>query len=117
MWCSAPDNLFNSKEPEPRAVVVLDADGQHDPAGIEKLLTPLLNGADVMIGSRFIGTTKNTIPAYRKVGMKVLDAATAAARVKKITDTQSGFRAYCKKAVNAICVEGSDMSAGSEILV
>ncbi|MCX6691385.1 MAG: glycosyltransferase family 2 protein, partial [Methanoregula sp.] len=73
------------------AVVTLDFDGQHDPRDIERVLAPLLNGADVVIGSRFLDSTKNNIPSYRKVGMKVLDTATAAAGVKKVTDTQSGF--------------------------
>jgi glycosyltransferase involved in cell wall biosynthesis len=99
------------------ALVILDADGQHDPKDIEKVLEPLLNGADVVIGSRFLDTTKNTIPKYRQIGMKVLDTATAAAGVENGIDTQSGFRAYGKKAINVINISGNGMSAGSEILI
>jgi len=99
------------------ALVILDADGQHNPADIEKVLEPLLQGADVVNGSRFLDKTANTIPNYRKVGMKVLDTATATAGVKKGTDTQSGFRAYGKKAISAISISGQGMSAGSEILI
>ena len=95
----------------------MDSDGQHDPTDIEKVLEPLLHGADVVNGSRFIDKTKNIIPQYRQVGMKVLDTATAAAGVKKGTDTQSGFRAYGKKAISAINISGNGMSAGSEILI
>lgn len=99
------------------AVVVMDSDGQHSPEDIPRVMEPLLNGADVVIGSRFLDATKNNIPSYRKVGMKVLDTATAVAGVKKVTDTQSGFRAYGKKAISVIDLSGSGMSAGSEILI
>jgi glycosyltransferase involved in cell wall biosynthesis len=109
--------LATAKNLNLEAVVVLDADGQHDPNEVEKVLEPLLNGADIVVGSRFIDTTRNNIPSYRKVGMKVLGTATAAAGVKKVTDTQSGFRAYGKKAISTITISGTDMSAGSEILV
>jgi len=102
---------------EAEALVILDSDGQHNPDDIEKLLKPLLSGADVVIGSRFLTKTKTQIPSYRKAGMKVLDTATAAAGVKNVTDTQSGFRAYNKKAIDAITINTSGMSAGSEILI
>jgi len=99
------------------ALVIMDSDGQHDPKDIEKVLEPLLNGADVVIGSRFLDKTKNAIPKYRQIGMKVLDTATAATGVKKGIDTQSGFRAYGKKAISVINISGTGMSAGSEILI
>jgi len=99
------------------ALVILDADGQHNPQDVEKVLEPLLNGADVVIGSRFLDKTKNTIPKYRQIGMKVLDTATTAAGVENGIDTQSGFRAYGKKAISAINISGTGMSAGSEILI
>jgi glycosyltransferase involved in cell wall biosynthesis len=99
------------------ALVILDSDGQHDPEDIENVLEPLLSGVDVVIGSRFLDTTKNTVPHYRKIGMKVLDTATVAAGVENGIDTQSGFRAYGKKAISAINISGTGMSAGSEILI
>ena len=95
----------------------MDSDGQHDPMEVEKVLEPLLNGADVVIGSRFLDSTKNAVPAYRQIGMKVLDTATAAAGVEVGMDTQSGFRAYGKKAISVINISGNGMSAGSEILI
>jgi glycosyltransferase involved in cell wall biosynthesis len=99
------------------ALVIMDSDGQHDPKDIENVLEPLLNGTDVVIGSRFLDTTKNSIPMYRQVGMKVLDTATVAAGVENGFDTQSGFRAYGKKAISVINISGTGMSAGFEILI
>ncbi|MGB3883842.1 MAG: glycosyltransferase family 2 protein [Candidatus Methanoculleus thermohydrogenotrophicum] len=99
-------------------LVIIDADGQHNPAEIPDLLAGIRRGNDVVIGSRFVGGNGEGIPAYRKVGMKVLDVVTAfAGNGLSITDSQSGFRAYGRRAIEAIHPSGEGMSAGSEILV
>lgn len=97
-------------------MVIIDSDGQHDPAEIPKLLDPLSFGSDLVIGSRFCNGNGKNVPAYRKVGMKVLDVATNAAGGIKVSDSQSGFRAYGKEAIEKIVIKESDMAAGSEIL-
>lgn len=100
------------------SLVILDADGQHNPEDINNLLLALEKcEADVVIGSRFIGGNHKNIPKYRKVGMKILDGATRVAGVSEISDSQSGFRAYGKKAIDVIKLTGNGMSAGSEILM
>jgi glycosyltransferase involved in cell wall biosynthesis len=96
-------------------MVIIDSDGQHDPEEIPKLLRPLNRGADLVIGSRFCNG--KDIPAYRKVGMKVLDIVTNAVSGINVTDTQSGFRAYGRHAIDCIYIDGNGMSAGSEILL
>lgn len=99
-------------------LVIIDADGQHDPREIPRLLAELRRGNDVVIGSRFVDGNDEGIPAYRKVGMKVLDAATTfVGNDLAITDSQSGFRAYGRKAIETIHPGGNGMSAGSEILI
>jgi glycosyltransferase involved in cell wall biosynthesis len=98
-------------------MVIIDSDGQHDPSEISKLLEPLNRNVDLVIGSRFCNGHGNNIPAYRRIGMKVLDAATNTAGGTKISDTQSGFRAYGKRAIDRIRIDGDGMSAGSEILL
>jgi len=100
-------------------LVIIDADGQHNPEEIPRLLGVLrATGADVVIGSRFIEGGACTIPAYRKVGMKVLDIATTmAGNGLAISDSQSGFRAYGKHAIEVIKLSDNGMSAGSEILI
>lgn len=98
-------------------MVIIDSDGQHDPEEIPKLLWPLDKSVDLVIGSRFCNGNGKNIPAYRKVGMKVLDIATNAAGGINVTDTQSGFRAYGRRAIDCIYIDGDGMSAGSEILL
>lgn len=99
-------------------LVTIDSDGQHNPEDIPRLLAELRKGNDVVIGSRFKECGGVGIPFYRKVGMKVLDLATRMAGSELgVTDTQSGFRAYGKRAVNDVHIGSEGMSAGSEILI
>lgn len=115
---AALKNCFDTaRQLDADALVIIDSDGQHDPSEIPKLLEPLTNGFDLVIGSRFVNGNGKEIPIYRKFGMKVLDIATYIAGGFNVTDSQSGFRAYGKKAIESINLNGADMSAGSEILI
>ena len=101
-------------------MVILDGDGQHSPDDIPALVEGMKkNGADIIIGSRFTDNADNKvrIPAYRKIGMKILDGLTRFVSHLNITDSQSGFRAYSKKAIHAIQIKDTGMGAGSEILI
>lgn len=97
-------------------MVILDGDGQHDPGYIPRLLQQMkTSGADVVIGSRFL--EKNyTMPMYRLVGMKILDTMTRLTGKMDISDSQSGYRAYGRRAIEAITIADNAMGAGSEIL-
>lgn len=99
------------------AMVILDSDGQHDPSEIPKLIKPLENGFDLVIGSRFVNGNGKDVPVYRKFGMKILDIATYIVGGLNVTDSQSGFRAYGRRAIANIDLSCTDMSAGSEILI
>jgi len=82
-----------------RVVVMMDADGQHDPAEIPAVTAPVLAGeADLVIGSRFLGK-KARVPAYRRLGQEVLTFATNVGSACPTTDSQSGFRALSRKAL------------------
>lgn len=82
----------------PDIVVLMDADGQNNPAEIPALVAPIIrNEADLVIGSRFLSTSSE-IPAYRKIGQKTLNYATNVQSEYEGTDSQSGFRALNRKA-------------------
>jgi glycosyltransferase involved in cell wall biosynthesis len=50
------------------ALVLLDGDSQHDPADVDGLIEPILNGnADMVVGSRFAGV-RSEIPRWRVAG-------------------------------------------------
>jgi len=80
--------------------VTLDGDGQHKTREIPVVAQPVLEGkADLVIGSRFLGKT-NGVPAHRRVGQKTLDLYTRIGSRQACTDSQSGFRALSKKALD-----------------
>jgi len=97
-------------------VITLDADGQHDPREIPKLIKPILSGkAELVVGARIIEPFK--APFYRRFGRKVLDMLTSYASIKSLKDTQSGFRAYSRKAIELIEISESGFGVDSEILI
>ena len=67
--------LRRARELDPAVVVMLDADGQHNPLEIPRVVQPILDGhADLVIGSRFLeGGTG--VPRYRRLGQKTMDYA------------------------------------------
>ena len=98
-------------------LVTFDADGQHRIEDINKILQPLENNeADIVIGSRFLDN-ESKIPNYRKIGIKVITKVTNASLKKKLTDSQSGFRAYNKQALTQISPSEMGMGISTEILI
>lgn len=91
-----------AKESGVQAMVMLDGDGQHEPAHIPSVLEPVLAGkADVVIGSRFLGT-KSDIPRYRAIGQRILTFVTNLGSGVKFSDTQSGFKAFSRKSIETL---------------
>ncbi len=93
-------------------LVIIDADTQHYPSDIPALVKPIANGYDLIIGAR----NHKDIPFYRFVGGKVLSIFTRILSGENVSDSQSGFRAYSKKAVSKIKPKEKGMAVGSEII-
>jgi len=86
------------------------------PKEIPKLTKDIEDGkSDIVIGYRF--DTEKDMPSYRKIGNKVLDELSKKASNLNLRDTQSGFRAYSKKAINIINFTHDGFVADSEILI
>ncbi|MGI9565998.1 MAG: glycosyltransferase family 2 protein [Nitrosopumilus sp.] len=97
-------------------MITLDGDGQHNPDQIPLLLNTLTHhNVDVVIGSRFLNRDTET-PGYRKVGIKIITSTSNYGTNLKITDSQSGFRAYSKNAISLIHPTENGMSISTEIL-
>ena len=106
-----------AKEMKCESLVTFDADGQHNVDDISKILKPVLeNDADIVIGSRFINDEKS-VPKYRKIGIKAITQLTNSSLGEKITDAQSGFRAYNVKALEIINPSDLGMGISTEILI
>ncbi|MEM0505895.1 MAG: glycosyltransferase family 2 protein [Thermosphaera sp.] len=114
---AAISSLFRkAKHENPDIMITLDADGQHDPDDIPLLIQPILSGeADIVIGSRFL-TSEDEAPKYRKLGIKIINLLTGVGDIN-ITDSQSGFRAYSRKALQKIFPVEMGMGASTEIIL
>ena len=114
----AINSIFQkAKELNVDLLVTFDADGQHRVEDIEKVVEPIKNNtADLVIGSRFLDK-KSNVPNYRKIGIKVITKITNASIKKKLTDSQSGFRAYNKQVLSQISPSDIGMGISTEILI
>ena len=113
------NSLFlKAKELETNVFVTFDADGQHRVEDIPIVTEPIINNkAEIVIGSRFLDTKSEEMPNYRKVGIKLITKVTNLSIKEKLTDSQSGFRAYSKKALDEIIPSDEGMGVSTEILI
>jgi len=101
-------------------MTILDGDGQHDADEIQSVMRPVIDDSvDIAIGSRFLDTSKNSVPLYRRFGIWVLTRFTNAGSTvnHRVVDGQSGFRAYSRKAIEALDPKDVDMGVSAEILM
>lgn len=98
--------------------VTLDADGQHDPRDIARLVNELAQqGCDISIGSRVIDEESQEIPRWRVGGVKLINRFMDNGGKLGVTDSQSGFRAYSRRALETLTVTEDGMGASKEILL
>lgn len=85
-------------------LVQMDADGQHDPRGVARLLERVRSGAcDVCIGSRFLEGDTYRIPLARRMGMMLFRRIASFLIGATITDPTSGFQALNRKVIDFFC--------------
>ena len=115
---SAIRSIFlKAKELQADILVTFDADGQHRVVDIQSVTQPIIDDkADVVIGSRFL-ENQSDVPKYRKFGIKVITKITNSSLKEKLTDSQSGFRAYSKNVLKNITPSESGMGVSTEILI
>jgi glycosyltransferase involved in cell wall biosynthesis len=98
------------------AIVTIDADGQHDPEDIPRLLGPILSGeSDIVVGQRPTKSEGMTVP--RRFARKTLDSLTSARKGGTLVDSQSGFRAYSQNGFSLVQIHEWGMGVDSEILL
>jgi glycosyltransferase involved in cell wall biosynthesis len=99
----------------PRGVVLMDADGQHRVEDVFDLVRPILEDeADVAVGSRF-ADDRTRVPRVRRAAQHGLTWLTNIGSGVKLTDSQSGMRAFGPRALDALTLSSTSMSAASEM--
>ena len=106
--------LAEAKQQNADILVILDADYQHNPAEVPSLIKAVSEGFDVVIGARKL--QRQAVPRYRNAGQKVLSYFTRVLSRKKLSDTESGFRAYSRKAIAALKPKEEGMAISAEII-
>ena len=97
------------------ALVMLDGDGQHSPSDIPAILQPVVSGeADITVGSRFLGV-ESSAPGWRVVGQQALTVATNLSSGVKLSDSQNGFRALSRNAIERLKFKTTGFSVESEM--
>ncbi len=115
---AAISSLFDyARKENAQIMVTLDGDGQHNPNQIPLLVDAILtHNVDVAIGSRFLDDSTKA-SGYRKTGIKIITSASNYGTNFKVSDSQSGFRAYSKDAIDAIHPTEQGMAVSTEILL
>lgn len=86
------------------ALVQVDADGQHDPADLDRVLEGL-DSADVVVGTRFHPNSMYFVGGPRRWAMVLLSKSLGRMNKGPISDPTSGFRSAGPKAIELFAVE------------
>jgi glycosyltransferase involved in cell wall biosynthesis len=88
--------------------VQVDADGQHKPEELDKILEPIrLDQADMVVGSRFVERTSYQSTTSRRMGIFILSSIVSLFSGQSLTDVTSGFRAINRKGIDLFAKEYS----------
>jgi glycosyltransferase involved in cell wall biosynthesis len=99
-----------------QVLVTFDADGQHDPADIRKLVEPVIAGeADVALGSRFLAGALG-VPRRRRMLLKIAILFTGLTDHIWLSDAHNGLRALSASAARQIRITQNRMAHASEIV-
>jgi len=105
--------IAEAKKRDADILVILDADSQHNPKEIPDIVKPIVEEhADFVIGSRRHQAKK--IPFYRRIGQKVILSSVKMLSDEELTDSECGFRAFSRKAMNTMELKETGMAISAE---
>lgn len=97
-------------------LITFDGDGQHKARDLAKLLRPIKSGgADVVIGSRFLG--HGNTPTDRLIVNRLSNLVTFFLYRVWATDTLSGLRAFDRQAIEKITIKTDRMEVSNEFFM
>jgi glycosyltransferase involved in cell wall biosynthesis len=104
-----------ARELDAMVVVTLDGDGQHFPEEMDWLIKPILEEqADIVVGSRYLKKGWD-VPQARVWGHHFFNSVTNHLTGVPVTDSQSGFRAFSRRALLSISFQSASFSVESEM--
>lgn len=95
-------------------IVTMDGDGQHNPEDIAKIIEPIQNGFDVVLGTRL--KNPKGMPFHKIIANRIGNFFTWWLYGLWVTDSQSGFRAYSRSAAEKINTKADRYEYDSEVI-
>ena len=96
-------------------LVHIDADGQYNPEDIPKLLNEIKNGADLVLGNRFLGGIQS-MPLLKRWGNRAFSRTISKIIKYKVGDSQTGFRAFTHELAQAIPITSTHTYTQEQII-
>jgi len=99
-------------------IVTIDSDGSNRPEELPLLLEPVLqNQADLVIGSRFSGTTGTSGKKFNAAGVRLFNKIVRTLTGAVVTDSQSGYRVMRNRVLKGLNLRSGTYEIESEMLV
>src|SRR3989338_6441641 len=96
-------------------IVHIDADNQYQPVEIPKLVKEINKGYDMVLGSRFNGTIES-MPIIKRLGNKAFSKVISNISGIKISDAQTGFRAFTREVAEKIKITSNHTYTQEQII-
>ena len=96
-------------------VITIDGDGQHNPKDIKKIIKKIDKGYDIVLGSRFLNK-KNKMPLFNRLANYLANVIVLLTYNLWVSDSQSGFRAYTRGALEKIDTKLDRYEFDSEVI-
>ena len=108
---------FKQVERTSDVIVMLDGDYSYDPHDIPKLLEPIKEGADFVIGNRFAEMEQGAMSERNVFGNKILTSLIRFLYHTPISDSQSGMRAITRTALENLKMKSQKMPFATEMII
>lgn len=109
---------FNTVAHDTDVVIMMDGDNTYDAYEIPMLIDPIVNGrADVCLGNRFARMEQGAMNARNRFGNKMITSVINGLYRLKLKDSQTGFRALRKSALDALDLDEDGMPFASEMII
>lgn len=108
---------YARRQPSASAFATFDADGQHRVKDVLAMLERLARGdVDIVIGSRFRGTTVNRTPLLKRLILRTAARLSPTSRRLGLTDAHNGLRVFNRRVADNLTLTMSGMSHASEFV-